>query len=128
VITRKDALSFAAAAVFAVHPANTEAVSYISGRADPLSALFIVLCLICYIKYLDTSGVKYYVLFPLLYFCALMSRESGLMLPVLILLYHLSSKRKVTRDLALKLAFPLAAVTAVYLLMRSAALDSMFPY
>ncbi len=127
-ITRKDALSFFAAAVFTVHPANTEAVSYISGRADPLSALFVVLCLLCYIKYLDTSGVKYYILFPILYFCALMSRESSLMLPVFILLYHLSFRRKVKRDLALKLAFPLAAVTAVYLLMRSAALASMLPH
>jgi hypothetical protein len=127
-ITRKDALSFFAAAVFAVHPVNTEAVSYISGRADPLSALFIFLCLICYIKYLDTSGVKYYLLFPLCYFCALMSRESGLMVPVFILLYHFSFRRKVTRRLAFGLAVPFAVATAVYLLMRSVALNSMFPH
>lgn len=127
-ITRKETLSFFAAAVFAVHPANTEAVSYISGRADPLSALFVFLCLICYIKYLDTSDVKYYILFPLCYFCALMSRESGLMLPAYILLYHFSFRREVTRKLALKLAYPLLAVTAVYLLMRSVALNSMLPH
>ncbi|MFA5164268.1 MAG: hypothetical protein WC481_01720 [Candidatus Omnitrophota bacterium] len=127
-ITGKETLSFIAAAVFAVHPVNTEAVSYISGRADPLSALFIFLCLICYIKYLDTSGVKYYLLFPLCYFCALMSRESGLMVPVFILLYHFSFRRKVTRRLAFGLAVPLTVVTAVYLLMRSVALNSMLPH
>lgn len=127
-ITRRDALSFLVAAVFAVHPVNTEAVSYISGRADPLSALFVFLCLICYIKYLDTSDIKYYIFFPLCYLCALMSREGALIVPVFILLYHFSFRRKVTRKLAFGLAAPLAVVTAVYLLMRSIALNSMLPH
>ena len=127
-ITRKDALSFVAAAIFALHPANTEAVSYISGRADPLSALFVFLCLIFYIKYLDSGSLKYYLLFPACYLLALFSRESGLMVLAFVLLYHFSFRRRFTHKLALRLACPLLAVTAVYLLMRSAALNSMLPY
>jgi hypothetical protein len=123
-LSKEGLLSFLAAALFAVHPVNTGAVSYISGRADPLCALFVFLCLICYIKYLDTSGMKYYLLFPLCYLCASLSRESGLMLPAFILLYHYSFRRRLRlMDIA-----PFAIVAAAYILMRSFALKSMLPH
>ncbi|MFA5334650.1 MAG: hypothetical protein WC316_03275 [Candidatus Omnitrophota bacterium] len=123
-ISKKDLLSFLAAALFAVHPVNTEAVSYISGRADPLCALFVFLCLICYIKYLDTSDMKYYLAFPLCYLCALLSREGGMILLAFIPLYHFSFRRKLRlADIA-----PFLIVTAVYILMRSFALKSMLPH
>jgi hypothetical protein len=40
--------ALAAALVFAAHPVQTEAVTYISGRTDPLSALFILLALLAW--------------------------------------------------------------------------------
>jgi len=36
----KTAIAFAAALVWAVHPMQTSAVTYVAGRADPLAALF----------------------------------------------------------------------------------------
>ncbi|MFA6356536.1 MAG: hypothetical protein WCY23_05450 [Candidatus Omnitrophota bacterium] len=123
-ISKNGPLSFLAGALFAVHPVNTEAVSYISGRADPLCALFVFLCLICYIKYLDRSDIKYYLLFPLCYLCALLSREGGMILLAFIPLYHYSFRRRLRlADIA-----PFVIVTAVYILMRSFALKSMLPH
>ncbi|MBI2674264.1 MAG: tetratricopeptide repeat protein [Candidatus Yanofskybacteria bacterium] len=43
-------VSFLTALFFVVHPLNTEAVAYISGRGDPLSALFLLLALYLWIN------------------------------------------------------------------------------
>ena len=50
ILYKKNILSLLASLLFLVHPIHTEAVSYISGRADPLAALFMLLCFIFYIK------------------------------------------------------------------------------
>ena len=39
-----------AALLFAVHPIHTEAVTYISGRSDPLSALFLLVALVGFVE------------------------------------------------------------------------------
>ncbi|MBS0208749.1 MAG: DUF1736 domain-containing protein [Planctomycetes bacterium] len=44
-VTRRHWLSFGAAALFAVHPLNTESVTNIVGRADLLVALVVLVCL-----------------------------------------------------------------------------------
>src|SRR5919108_299351 len=46
--TRPDIAAFAAAALFAVHPLMTEAVGYISARADVLCTTFLLITLLCY--------------------------------------------------------------------------------
>ncbi|MFA5093909.1 MAG: hypothetical protein WC512_01540 [Candidatus Omnitrophota bacterium] len=123
-VSGRSLLAFLSGALFAVHPVNTEAVSYISGRADPLSAAFILLCLISYVKYLDTNKVVYYALFPLCYIIAVFSRESALLVIPLVLLYHYSFRRRIS---AAGLA-PLVAVTGLYLIARACALKSMLPH
>ena len=46
--------AFAAALIFAVHPVNTDAVSYISGRRDVLMGLFYILSIGCFFKFYRT--------------------------------------------------------------------------
>ncbi len=78
---------------FLVHPVQTEAVVYISGRADPLGTLFILLALSTYIE--AKKGNKF--LFPLSLFSfllALFSRESNLVFPFVILAYNLIFLKK----------------------------------
>ncbi len=45
-LTSEETLAFPAALLFTIHPLHTEAVTYISGRADMLVSLFGLLCLI----------------------------------------------------------------------------------
>ncbi len=123
-ISGRGLLAFLSGALFAVHPVNTEAVSYISGRADPLSAAFIFFCLIAYVKYLDTNKAVYYALFPLCYLAAVFSRESALLIIPLVLLYHYSFRRRPS----LAGMVPLLAVTGLYLAARAFALKSMLPH
>ena len=51
-LTRRAA--FVAALIFAIHPVNTDAVSYISGRRDVLMGLFYILSTGCFFKFYRT--------------------------------------------------------------------------
>ncbi len=84
-------LAFLTAVFFVVHPIHTGAVSYISGRADPLVTLFMLLAFIFYVKTLTVPMAISYIL-------ALLSRESSLILPCLVLVYHATFERKITRE------------------------------
>ena len=46
--------AFAASLIFAVHPVNTDAVAYISGRRDVLMGLFYILSIGCFFKFYRT--------------------------------------------------------------------------
>ncbi|MBN1870253.1 MAG: tetratricopeptide repeat protein [Candidatus Omnitrophica bacterium] len=101
-------LSFWMAFLFVLHPVHTEAVAYISGLADPMVAFFMCLSFCLYLK--GDSALfhrnralspyyAYYVLMCLSYLCALLSRENGLIFPALVLLYHYSFKKPVSKNL-----------------------------
>jgi len=80
--------------LFVVNPLNTEAVSYISGRADPLSALFIFLGMIFYVRSEEAGKRRYFYLALLCWIASVLSRESGLVFPLLLLVYHISFGKK----------------------------------
>lgn len=50
-------LPFAAALLFALHPINTEAVNWISGRTDLLAAVFVLLSLFLLLRSLESDNV-----------------------------------------------------------------------
>lgn len=75
----------AAAGLFVLHPMHTEAVAYISGRADMMSATFILAALLCATT--DSTGTKRLVsiAFSALFFImGLFSKESTMIYPVLL--------------------------------------------
>jgi tetratricopeptide (TPR) repeat protein len=84
---KNNLLSFLTALFFAVHPVQTELVAYLSGRCDPIAMFFMMLCFICYIKRVRWSVIICYAL-------ALMAKESALIMPALLLIYHYALKRK----------------------------------
>lgn len=78
---------------FVLHPIQTEAVTYISGRADLLAAIFILSSLLLCVKIKEFKGWKAILLFSLLAitsFLGLLSRESALILPLLVILLYQS--------------------------------------
>jgi len=88
-------LAFITAIFFVIHPIQTEAVTYISGRAEPLSAVLIFLCLFCYLKYFRSEHIFYLILMSLFYFCALLSKEiSMILVPIFLFGYHISFRIK----------------------------------
>lgn len=87
-----------AALIYTVHPLHTEAVAYISGRADMMSAAFMYAGLLTGI-YAVSRPSWGYAGFPVLFFAmALLSKESSLIFPVLwivvLILVYLNQKQQ----------------------------------
>ncbi|MCX5687040.1 MAG: tetratricopeptide repeat protein, partial [Candidatus Omnitrophica bacterium] len=114
-------LSCLTSVFFISHPAHTEAVSYISGRSDSLSALFMILCFIFYIKALHANNMAFNVIAVLSYICAILSRETSLILPILFLLYHYVFQKKIK----LKIFFLILVISFLYILFRLTILRSL---
>ena len=73
-------LAFLVSLLFVVHPINTEAVSYISSRSDLMVTFFILSGFILYMK-------RRYIPATIMYVLALLSKETGLCLPIILIAY-----------------------------------------
>jgi tetratricopeptide (TPR) repeat protein len=88
-------LAFVAALTWAVHPVHTAAVAYISGRADPLAAMFGFLGLYCGIRAAPTTRARRWLLqiaTAVLFLLSALSKETGLLFPVLLIAIVLLKK------------------------------------
>jgi len=117
-------LSFLTTTLFVIHPIHTEAVAYISGRADSLAALFMLICLILYIKQHRLKSIGLYFLMLLSYILALLSKEYSLILPALLLLYCYSFEKRPRRHEVLSIL----GISFIYILVRTAALKILPSY
>jgi Flp pilus assembly protein TadD len=79
--------AFIAALLFAVHPIQTEAVTYISGRKDLLATLFYLAAFSAFLRYRATQRVGALLATVLAFALALLSKESAVTLPAACLLY-----------------------------------------
>jgi hypothetical protein len=98
-----DAGAIAAGLLFAVHPIQTEAVTYISGRSSSLSTLFVLLALLLYAEAARarTSG-PWLGLAAIAYVCAALTKESCAGLPAGLLLWELCIERGRGREVLLR--------------------------
>ncbi|HEY8835964.1 MAG TPA: tetratricopeptide repeat protein, partial [Chthoniobacterales bacterium] len=100
-------LAFLATLLWAVHPVHTAAVAYISGRADPLAAMFGFLGLYCGIRATPVIRAQRWLLLiasTLLFLVSALSKETGLIFPILwlaILLLRKSWKQIVPATVAI---------------------------
>ena len=83
VLFRDRRAAFVAALLFALHPAATEAVTYISGRSSSLMAAFYLGALLAYLR-----GVHWF-FSGLLFLLAVATRETAVTLPAALLLCEL---------------------------------------
>ncbi len=114
------ALSALAALLFVVHPVHTEAVTYISGRADSLGLVFMLAAFVLYVKQLRSENTALFLLMTASYICALLSRENTLILPALVLVYHYAFRER----LKARTFLALLAIALAYLIVRVTALRS----
>jgi hypothetical protein len=114
--------AFFTAALFALHPLQTQAVTYIVQRMESLSALFYLLATLLFIKAgLAKSGAArgaLYALIAITYWCGFYSKESALTLPAIILLYDLFFLSDFKISVALK-RWPLYALLSILFIFFS---------
>jgi len=78
-----------AAALFCVHPVNTEAVAYITSRKELLCALFFLAAFLTYLSNREKPSVGRILLLSLFFVLALFSKEMALSFFGVLLLYEL---------------------------------------
>jgi len=80
--------SMIAALLFLTHPVHTSVVSYVSSRADLLSAMFVLLSILLYTRKAKYLGV-------LCFIAALLSKESAIVLPLFLIFLDKDRKRTI---------------------------------
>jgi tetratricopeptide (TPR) repeat protein len=91
-------IAFLSAGLWAIHPIQTQAVTYIVQRVASMAAMFYILSLLCYIK-CRMSGSSLHRIFCLLgcvltFLLALGSKENAVMLPASLILIELTCFQK----------------------------------
>jgi hypothetical protein len=74
------------ASLFAIHPLHVESVAWVSERKDVLSAVFFMLTLGAYVRYVRQPSVGRYLIVALLFALGLMSKPMLVTLPFVLLL------------------------------------------
>lgn len=120
-LTRRMSIAAIAALIFAVHPVHVESVAWISGVTDPLLALFVLGSFLAYLRGREGRRVVWWMLSALLAFGAMLAKETGVVVPMLIgahaLLFDEGGARARLRS-AVTAALPALTVIPFYLLVR----------
>ena len=115
-----DTLPFLAAALFCLHPINTEAINWIAGRSDLLAGTFVLISLIFLFKALEYRSIVWCVGSVIALFCGFLCKETPLfILPAffLILVWRPKTPFPAWRGRWVIVLFCLAAV-ALYFTLR----------
>lgn len=83
-----EPVPFVAAFLFAIHPVQTEAVTYISGRSMSMMAFFYLCSLFAYVRGADGGRGWRYFASPILFACAVLTKETAVTLPAALVLWE----------------------------------------
>lgn len=109
--------------VFAVHPILSQAVAWVPGRNDSLLAVFVLLSFIFLVKFLENKKWKNYFFHFLFFAAALFTKESAIVLPVLVILYFwIFHKTKCSHSEKYKLVFSWIGIFLIWFFLRQSAL------
>lgn len=118
-LSKKHWLSFWPALLFLVHPLQTEAVTYVSGRADPMSAAFVLLSLLAYVLFRHKQSRVFLAVSLVSFLGSLLIKEQSIMLPALIFLiefFFFFDKKNWQKSL--KIFLPFVLISGAYFLLR----------
>ena len=104
-----EKIAFFSSLLFGVHPLNTEAITYISGTADPLFFLFCLLSIIFFLR-------ERYFLSYLFFIISFLSKEIGVITPfyLLVILYGRGEENKKN----IKTIIPFFLIIILYVVFR----------
>jgi len=91
IIFKIDLLAFLTSLFFLIHPLQTEAITYISGRGDALVTMFMLLALLFFYKKETAKQSAVYSLWSVVFLVlGLLSRETGIIFPFLAIIFYVS--------------------------------------
>jgi len=116
--TRNQLTALFAASVFALHPVQTESVTYITGRSNLLTAVFFLFAFLAYMQYHFTGKIHQLFLSSFSYACALLVKETAVTLLLILILFNfLFPLGRTWRKRVFSLS-PYVLLSAFYLLIR----------
>jgi Tfp pilus assembly protein PilF/4-amino-4-deoxy-L-arabinose transferase-like glycosyltransferase len=121
-LTREVWVAAVAGILFGIHPVHSEAVADITSAQEPLSTFFMLAAFLAWLRSQEAGHRRAWLALALGgYAGALLSKESGLMLPILIAvfawMYSEDEVRRRIRSVGLAIA-PFLLVTAAYVPVR----------
>jgi len=115
-LTARADIPLIISALFAVHPMNVESIAWVSTRSNLLYALFYLLSLIAYLRFLKSKKVLFIGLTLLFFIFSLLSKASALSLPFVLILFDLYQSRKFDlRNIIEKILFISISLIAFYI-------------
>jgi hypothetical protein len=114
-------VAIAAAAFFLFHPSHTEAVTWISGRADLLATLFTLAALLAYLAYAEGERTSRLIASLACFVVALLAKESAICLPFLVLVISIpvAARSGKTSSHILKIVALFLSILAGFILVRA---------
>lgn len=125
-ISKNIYVAGAAGLLFALHPVQTQAVTYIAGRADPMYAFFALMAIVLFLKHIKGPGnLLAYSLSLISFVFALLSKEAAAITPFLALLciYAVSEKGDGKTKKALLALVPFFIILVIYIGLRATVLN-----
>ena len=122
-LTKNLSVSFLGSVIFAFHPIHTEAVANIAGRPELLCMFFMLLSWIS-TEYLKNSWISYFSS-GLFLFAALLSKETAVMLPFMVIAVDAVLKRPVLKRPLLSNYIVMVVIITLYFVIRLKALSSI---
>lgn len=130
---KKNWIAFFTALIFAIHPMHVESVAWVSERKDVLYTFFLLLSLIQYWKYIQTSkGGKYWTAF-LFFIFSLLAKPAAIVLPAVLFLFDYWKGRRFNQKLIaekipfLILALVFAVITLIVQSKKAIVSSDVFP-
>jgi tetratricopeptide (TPR) repeat protein len=107
--------------LFIIHPVQTEAIAYASGRTDPLYLFFGLSSLLLFISLFKKGRyfIPRYIFSILLFILSLLSKETAIIFPALFILIFFTQKEyKITFKKLLLLLLPFILLIIIYVSLR----------
>ena len=116
-----EAVAFAGALLWALHPVHVEAVAWISALPDVVFGFFTLLAFLCFLRAEQDTEKRYpyHALAVLAFFAALFFKEMALSFPLLLLAYWFFLRKPESWFHRALRWLPYAAATLVYVAVRS---------
>ena len=126
-LIKKKTVALLVSLLFLIHPLQTEAITPVAGRADPLFVFFLLLSFWLFIKFQNLTQKKFILLSSLFFILSLLSKEIAIVLPALLILYLVCFKeRKINWSSIKKIAisiWPFLLIALIYFILRLTVLN-----
>lgn len=122
ILFKNRLISFITSLLFIIHPVQSEAVIYASGRTDPLYVFFSLVSIHLFLSLLKTKiNITLKWCGSIIFFLwAILSKESAIIIPVLFILlyYAFDNKQKISYFRFLTVTIPFVLLSFIYVLLR----------